>query len=82
MSTAYVQPVDVTGKPVQAQVVAVQQPVMMIQQQQQPAQAQVVAVGGGAGSAMDMVAFQNLANVQDLEFKQGGVFWEAVSGGW
>ena len=42
----------------------------------QPMQAQVVSAGG-----MDFVAFQNLANVNNLEFKQGNVFWEAVSGG-
>ena len=36
----------------------------------QPMQAQVVSAGG-----MDFVAFQNLANVNNLEFKQGNVFW-------
>ena len=46
-----------------------------------PVVAQVVAVGGGGGGAMDVAAFQNLANSSSLEFKQGNVFWEAVSGG-
>lgn len=30
---------------------------------------------------MDAAAFQNLANASSLEFKQGGAFWEAVTGG-
>ena len=68
VQAAYVQAVDATGKPVMAV-------------QQTPAQAQVVAVGGGGGGAMDVNAFQNLANASSLEFKQGNVFWEAVSGG-
>jgi hypothetical protein len=41
----------------------------------------VVVVQADAANSMDYVAFQNLAAVQNLEFKQGNVFWEAVSGG-
>ena len=57
--------------PVQATAVPVQQSM-----ERQPQQAQVVSADG-----MDFAAFSNLANITQLEFKQGNVFWEAVSGG-
>jgi len=47
----------------------------------QMAPMQPVLVVADASQAMDGVAFANLANVQNLEFKQGNVFWEFASGG-
>jgi len=55
--------------------------VQMSQPKDAPAQAVVVSVATTGGTAMDVTAFSNLAAVDHLEFKQGNVLWEAVSGG-
>lgn len=44
-------------------------------------QPMVVTVTPDVANSMNGVAFQNLANVNNLEFRQGNVFWEAISGG-
>lgn len=44
-------------------------------------EATVVAVETATGQSMDVVAFANLANVDHLEFKQGNVLAEALTGG-
>ena len=41
----------------------------------------VVAVAAAVPTAVDAVAFHNLASVQAVEVKQGNVLWEAATGG-
>ena len=53
----------------------------MSQPKDAPVEAVVVSVATSGGTPMDVTAFSNLAAVDHLEFKQGNVLWEALSGG-
>ena len=41
----------------------------------------IAVVTPDVANSMDVIAFTNLARINNLEFKQGNVFWEAWSGG-